>query len=275
MIDIPILPLKKDYIYKETSAKKLELTFLKPLVEKYDKAPVLFMIPGGGWHSETRQSMIDFSPIVVGKLRNEGFAVVAIDYRVTGDGAKMTDILTDCFDAARYMAKYEDVFGVDKNNFVTIGHSAGGHLALMIAYAPQDKFKDDLSMSECFEVKVAVGLSPVAVIHDRSFHILNNLADLYNDENDIEEIGETEPISYVSKTCPPTILLTGTHDDIIYPKSSEVLYEKLRVANINTKLLYSNGGTHDYKPADDDTVPTPSYEENQEECVKFVLEALR
>lgn len=39
-----------------------------------------FIIPGGGWHIEDRQSMIDFSIQSVEGLRDKGFAVVSIDY---------------------------------------------------------------------------------------------------------------------------------------------------------------------------------------------------
>ncbi len=275
MINIPTIPLKSNYVYKETATRKLELTFLEPLIKKYDKAPLLFMTTGGGWHFEERQWMIDFVPVIVERLRNEGFAVASADYRITGDGAKMTDILTDCFDAARYMARYADVFGIDKNRIVTIGHSAGGQIALMLAYAPQDKFKDDLSLTATFNVNVAVGLSPVAVIHDRSFHKLNNLADLYDNEYDEIEIGETEPIHNVSKNCPDTILLTGSLDELIFAKSSELLYEKLKKAGVNVKLLYSNGGCHDYKQIDENIIPSPAFEDIQAEIADLIINHIK
>ncbi len=155
------------------------------------------MTPGGGWHTEVRQSMLDLLSGAIDKLRNEGFAVASIDYRVADDAAKMFDVLTDCYDALRYLVRNTQIFGIDASSIVTTGRSAGGQLALMLAYAPHDKFRDDNSIIEKFNVKVAAPLSPVAVISDRSYHILNDLADVYNDVNDLSEVGETEPINYV------------------------------------------------------------------------------
>ena len=98
-IDVPNGNNAADLVYKITPRRNLMLTFLPPIKEKFDKAPVYFLIPGGGWHVETRQSMIDFSLSSVETLRNEGFAVVSIDYRVYKDGVVMREIITDCFDA--------------------------------------------------------------------------------------------------------------------------------------------------------------------------------
>ena len=118
-MDIPKGNFKQDLVYKNTAPRDLMLTFLPPLKQKYEKAPVYFIIPGGGWHSEERQSMIDFSAQSVEALRNEGFAVISIDYRVVGEGAVMRDIVTDCFDAARYAAHFADVFKIDKEKGYT------------------------------------------------------------------------------------------------------------------------------------------------------------
>ena len=105
-MDIPRGQIKEDLVYKNTPQRDLMLTFLPPIKRRYEKAPVYFIIPGGGWHHEERQSMIEFSIQSVEALRNEGFAVVSIDYRVCGEGVVMSEIIADCFDAARYIAHY-------------------------------------------------------------------------------------------------------------------------------------------------------------------------
>ncbi len=258
MIDIPTIPLKKDYIYKETASGNLELTFLEPLVQKYDKAPLLFMIPGGGWHIEYRQWMIDFVPVVVESLRKEGFAVASIDYRVFSDGVCMHDILTDCFDAIRYLVKYAQVFGIDKSSVVTIGHSAGAHLALMVGYAPQNKFYDEKSVIKMFGVKGVVALSPATVLYDKSYHELNDCTDLFDEKTMERDMKAAEPISYVSPSCPPTFLAAGTLDPLIHHTSSELLYDMLKKAGVEAELHISVGGGHDYEQKDDEEVPTIS-----------------
>nr|MCR4718346.1 hypothetical protein [Bacillota bacterium] len=83
-----------DLTYKCIGERELTFTFLPPEETIYKLAPLYFIIPGGGWHTESRQSIIDFSNESVSALRKYGFAVVSIDYRVTEDGTtNMYDIL--------------------------------------------------------------------------------------------------------------------------------------------------------------------------------------
>ena len=168
-----------DLIYKKTPQKDLMLTFLPPTLRKYEKAPIYFLIPGGGWHTETRQSMIDFSIESVENLRKQGFAVVSIDYRVHKDGVKMREIITDCFDAARYIAHFAEKLAIDKECFVVSGHSAGAHLALMLAYAPSKNFQGDYDFTDTFHVKVVAVMSPPTILYDNSTNNLRDIEDLF------------------------------------------------------------------------------------------------
>ena len=60
-----------DYLYKNINGREIYLTFLEPIKNIYEKAPVYFLIPGGGWHYATRQSMIECSDISVKQLRKK------------------------------------------------------------------------------------------------------------------------------------------------------------------------------------------------------------
>ena len=157
---------KTDVVYKKTPQRDLMLTFLSPIEKNHEKAPVYFLIPGGGWHVEDRQEMLDFSARSVQSLRNKGFAVVSIDYRVCGEGVVMREIIADCFDAARFISHFSDKFSIDKERFVLSGLSSGGHLALMLAYAPHDSFMDSYEFSDDFTVKSVAVMSPPTILYD-------------------------------------------------------------------------------------------------------------
>lgn len=272
-IDIPNGNNAADLVYKITPRRNLMLTFLPPLKEKFDKAPVYFLIPGGGWHVETRQSMIDFSLSSVETLRNEGFAVVSIDYRVYKDGVVMREIITDCFDAARYIAHFADTLNVDKHAFITSGHSAGAHLALMLAYAPQKEFQGDYPFSDTFGVKLTAVMSPPTALHDNNTNSLRDLDELFIGEPKGEK-ERTSPISYVIEDCPPTLLSAGTSDYLVFANSSEQLYKKLSNCGVECKLLLSIGGGHCFEQIHSAIPPTLSMEDVQNEIVNFVLKHL-
>ena len=53
--DTPTGNQQADLIYKALGDREIMLTFLPPLKPVYEKAPVYLIIPGGGWHHETRR----------------------------------------------------------------------------------------------------------------------------------------------------------------------------------------------------------------------------
>ena len=260
---------RADLVYKKTQQRDLMLTFLPPLQQKYDKAPIYFLIPGGGWHVETRQSMIDFSAQSVDALRKEGFAVVSIDYRVCGEGVVMREIITDCFDAARYIAHFADTLGVDKECFAVSGHSAGAHLALMLAYASPKNFEGGYEFDDAFTVKVAAVMSPPTALQDNNTNNLRNMSALFVGAEKGER-ERTSPISYATKSCPPTFLSAGTSDYLVFATSSEMLYQKLAACEVECELLLSIGGGHCFEKIHETVEPSVTMAEVQAEIVRFI-----
>ena len=97
MTDTPKGSINADLVYKEVGERKISLTFFPPAKKKYKKAPVYFIISGGGWHTESRESMLDFSKKSEDILRENGYAVVSPDYRVYAEeGITMEEIISDC-----------------------------------------------------------------------------------------------------------------------------------------------------------------------------------
>ena len=269
--DVPTDGAQADYVYKCTKERDLMLTFLPPLVQKYAKAPVYFIIPGGGWYSEGRQSMIDFSWQSVQALRNEGFAVVSIDYRVSPEGVVMREIVNDCFDAARYIAHYADVFGIDPNTFALSGHSAGGHLALMVAYGPPSFFADGYEFQDGFGVKSVAPMSAPTILYDTSTHSLGVMNGLFKNNNTWEERALMSPIYYVSENTPPTLLCAGTSDSLVYSVSSERVYQALTALGVPCEIKLSTGGGHSFEQVDQGVTPSISFAQMQNYIVSFIL----
>ena len=261
--------------YKVVDNKQISMTFQPPAKKVYDKAPVYFIIPGGGWSECSRQSMIGFSAASVAELRSRGFAVVSIEYRVTGSGACMDDIVSDCMDAARYLTKYADVLDIDTQRIVTSGHSAGGHLALMMAYAPHELFVND-SVYQEYDFTV-IGTAPISAP-----------TILYPDENgryltgfttghlfacriaDSEEGRRGSPFTYIGDKTVPTLLIAGTADNLVFPESSTRFYEQCKSAGLPCELILSENGGHTLEAIDQDKPVTPDFQSTQASIVEFV-----
>lgn len=261
-------------IYKSVGKREIMLTFLPPINALYESAPVYFIIPGGGWYSESRESMLDFSASSVEALRRNGFAAVSIDYRVAAeDGIGIEETISDCFDAARYISHFARALKINPDKLVVSGHSAGGHLALMLAYAPHDMFRKDSALTDDFTVVLAAPLSaPTILYRDDVEQTLNfNDEPAFKNDNSLIFKKKVSPYTYVSSESPATILCSGTSDRAVFSNSSELLYRRLKENGVKSKLVLSVCGGHCFEQMHDGIVPSPSREEIQQIITEFIL----
>jgi acetyl esterase/lipase len=89
--------------------------------------PVAVLIHGGFWRDRYDLRLMD--PLV-DDLVGRGWAAWNIEYRRLGSGGGVPETLDDVSAAIDHLAELD---GVDRSRVVTIGHSAGGHLAAWAA----------------------------------------------------------------------------------------------------------------------------------------------
>lgn len=98
-------------------------------------APVIFMVHGGGWSAGDKAAR----GVVQNKVSRwvpRGFVVVSTNYRVL----PQADPVAQARDVARALAMAQRraaSWGADRARFVTMGHSAGGHLVALLAASPE------------------------------------------------------------------------------------------------------------------------------------------
>lgn len=259
-----------DYVYKVTPQRDLQLTFVPPNKPKYEKAPLYFVLPGGGWYVEERLGMLNYAKVSVGALLDEGFAVVAADYRVTPEGVFVADIIEDCLDALRYCAHHADEWGVDRDKIFISGHSAGAHLALMTGMVT-DGFRSERSYTDPYTVVAIAPMSPITDLSDEGAMRFDH-GYLFADPADEAEKARVSPITYACAATPDTLLIAGTSDYHVLPRHSEKLFDKLNECGANTRLMYSIAGGHGFEAMHCGVEPQPGMDGVQQEIVKFILE---
>ena len=258
------------YVYKKTPQRDLQLTCVRPNKTVGDKAPLYFVLPGGGWYVEERLGMLNYARVSVSALLEAGFAVVTTDYRVTEEGVYLADIVTDCFDALRFVAHHADEWGIDRDKFFISGHSAGAHLALMIGMSKGDAFRTPDSYTDPYTVRGIAPMSPITDLTDEDAMRFKH-GILYK-ENNQEAQQLVSPLTYADGDTPDTLLCAGTSDYHVLPRHSEKLFDKLVAAGANTCLLYSIAGGHGFEPMHYGVEPVPGMPGVQEEITKFILE---
>ena len=93
----------------------------------YGEGPVAVVIHGGFWKAEYG---LDLNEALAEDLAERGWAAWNIEYRRLGNGGGVPETLDDVSAAIDKLAELD---GVDLSRVVTIGHSAGGHLAAWAA----------------------------------------------------------------------------------------------------------------------------------------------
>ncbi len=92
----------------------------------YGEGPVAVVLHGGFWKAEYDLTLMD---ALCEDLARRGWAAWNVEYRRLGNGGGVPETLEDVSAAIDFLAELD----VDRSRVVTIGHSAGGHLAAWAA----------------------------------------------------------------------------------------------------------------------------------------------
>lgn len=120
-------------------------------------APLVVLVPGGGWQSADPTGLIPLAE----ELTASGSTTVTMTYSTTAMGAEFPVPVDDVACAVRWAAQRAADAGHAPEHVVVLGHSAGGHLAALVALSG-DRFG-----GECPAPPVQVdGLVGLAGVYD-------------------------------------------------------------------------------------------------------------
>jgi acetyl esterase/lipase len=187
--------------------------------------PVIVFFYGGSWDSGSRESYL----FVAEALVSRGFVVVVPDYRVYPE-VVFPGFLEDAASAVAWTKRNAARFGGDPAKVFVMGHSAGAHIAAMIALDPQFLARE--------------GLTPAAL---SGFIGLAGPYDFLPLKNETlkrifappETIARTQPINFVTAAAPPALLASPETDSSVSPGNSQRLAARLREKGVSvTELRY-------------------------------------
>jgi acetyl esterase/lipase len=206
-------------------------------------ATIVINIHGGGWNHGVKESQTGFNSFF-----KAGYAVANIEYRLTGK-ATAPAAIEDARCALVYLIKNAKALNMDVNKIVVMGGSAGAHLALMAGMLGNNHLFDTNCKSE-EKIKVAAIIDKYGITdvwdwaYGKDITSKSAVKWLGAKANDEAFARSVSPMNYVTKDCPPILIVHGDADPTVPIQQSIALYKKLQAANVKTEMITVAGGLH-------------------------------
>ena len=248
----PDVMIKRDLVFLAADRKE-KLDLYRPAKKESNKLlPAVVIIHGGGWVGGDKAGKREFVSGVT--LAKAGYVAVSVNYQ-TRKGKRWPTNLQDCKNAVRWLRKNSQELGVDGTKIGVIGGSAGGHLALMLAYTGDHKklSPDDLYPGISDAVNACVDMYGITNLLTRRVtekegnpgEELKEHRLFKQDRNEAPvKWKNASPVSYVSKNSPPTLILHGTKDTVVDRDQSKELFASLQKAGVPSELQLLEGVGH-------------------------------
>lgn len=192
--------------------------------KREEKKPAVIICPGGGYEAVCFSG--EGTP-VMHLMEARGYRAFVLRYRVFPSvyPAPQEDLTA----AIRYVREHAEEYGINSDNVMTMGFSAGGHLCATQAALYEDTDKPD---------KVCLGYPVISFLKEPHEGSMENLT---GGKVELREKLSAELM--VTKNYPPTFLWTCDDDDCVPPSNTKNMGEALKVAGVPYEMhVYPSGG---------------------------------
>jgi acetyl esterase/lipase len=212
---------RADLAYGEAPRQRLDV-YVPPAAADSPR-PVVVFFYGGAWIKGSK----DDYRFVGAALADAGYVTVLPDYRLSPD-VRFPEFVHDGARAVAWVQANSAQFGGDPARIFLMGHSAGAHLAALLAV---DRSYLTSAGADPAGIRGLVGLSgPYALQPGPGDASLNRIfADPYGP-------GEWQATQRVTPGAPPALLLHGGADGVVSPRHSEAFAAALQAAGVDVQL---------------------------------------
>ena len=248
--------IEKDirYVPDDDEAHNLDLYLPETPAER--PLPLIVHIHGGGWRGGGK------FPCPVVDMVSRGYAVASVEYRFS-QKALFPAQIQDCQAAIRWLRANGKRYGIDGDRFGAIGESAGGHLSALVGTAGGKRAFPAIGGNEDQSDRVQAvcdiygpanfGTVVRQAADDKNVRCVYSFSDHTNPYSqligtslvgDKSRTDAVSPVHYVSKGCPPMLILHGTHDAKVPFAQSEEFAAALRSGGVPVWLQSFPGAGH-------------------------------
>lgn len=258
----------EELIYGRKDGIALTLLQVKPRSKSNGKA--IIWVIAGSWFSSYQQAERTIRPSAM--YLSRGFTVFLV---VVGSQPRyaIPDEIEDVKRAVRYIRYHAKKLAIDPDHIGITGGSAGGHLSLVVATAPErmDSVSRDPIDKVSSKVQAAAVLYPptdflnwgapgASFVNIKSLQLANAIYgaldftkwnaltstyDHITDSTARNKIAmEISPVNLVSPDDPPIYIIHGDADRVVPLQQSEIFIARLKEAGIPNSFVIKKGGIH-------------------------------
>ena len=186
--------------------------------------PLIVMVHGGSWNGGRKEQL----PAINRYLAGRQYAVASINYR-HAPRFPYPAAVEDVFAAIEFLKTNAAALSLDTSRIALMGRSAGAQIALSAAYAGREP-----------AIRGAVAFYPptdLVLGYEKPSRrwVLDSRKALEDyltgaPAQNAERYASASPVNHVSATTPPTLLIHGKLDPIVWPVHSELLAARLTAA---------------------------------------------
>lgn len=216
--------------YKKDPKGDLSLHLFRPTTPSHKPGPAIVFFFGGGWKQGTP---LQFYPECE-HLASKGMVAISADYRTAfTHGTTAFEAVSDGKSAIRWVRQHARELGIDPNQIIAAGASAGGQVA---AAAGTLKGLDEPSEDP------AVSSRPDVLA--LWYPVIDNGPRGYGDADIKARYMEISPLHHVSSSTPPTILFLGTKDPLVPVTTARGFESRMKSAGVTCEIKLFEGAGH-------------------------------
>lgn len=190
--------------------KSCVLDVAQPVGNSNELRPAIVIVHGGGWSAGDKRDAVYTNLLVDYAMK--GYVTFSVNYRLTRE-AEFPACIEDVERSVEWIKAHASDYGVDPARIGSFGHSAGGHLSLMLGVKGL--------------VTCAVGGAPPTEIGNPNIPWSKH--------------PEWWPIGYIKKETAPMLILQGSEDPIVKPELTEDFVKKMHKVGNKVEFIKARG----------------------------------
>ncbi|MBS0420333.1 MAG: alpha/beta hydrolase [Proteobacteria bacterium] len=191
--------------------------------------PIVVFFHGGSW-TTGEKSQYEFMGAA---LATRGYITVVPNYRLYPE-ARFPTFVEDSARVVAWVREHAHELRGDADQIVLMGHSAGAHMAAMLAL--NSDYIERAGVPQ-HSIVGLVGLSGPYALDPNSDTLRTIFAAPYT-------AADWRPVNFVTDRAPPALLLHGLADDVVSPTHTEKLRDALLSHNARVETHFYPGRGH-------------------------------